>query len=159
MAFARHIRGSTLLSPMRAGLLPAVGLISVLALPGCSHAPDTTAGFPATPIEASSDLRAIDATTGLASYYAVKFEGKRTASGETYHRDALTAAHLTLPFGTRVRVTRLATGKSVEVVINDRGPQRKGRIIDLSRRAAEILDLVRAGVARVRVEVLERPAG
>ncbi len=99
-----------------------------------------------------------DAQTGLASYYATKFEGRRTASGAVYRRDAMTAAHRSLPFGTRVRVTRLATGKSVVLVVNDRGPFRKGRIVDVSRCAAEQLDLVRAGVARVRLDVLERPS-
>ncbi len=115
------------------------------------------------PDAASDDATDADADaeggqTGLASYYATKFEGRRTASGEVYRRDRMTAAHRSLPFGTRVRVTRLATGKSVELVVNDRGPFRKGRIVDLSRRAAEQLDLIRAGVARVRLEVLERPS-
>ncbi len=94
---------------------------------------------------------------GVASYYAAKFEGRRTASGERYRGGELTAAHRTLPFGTRVRVTHLASGRSVEVVINDRGPHKKGRIVDLSRRAAEAIGLLRAGVARVRLEVLAPP--
>lgn len=94
---------------------------------------------------------------GIASYYASKFEGRRTASGERYRAKELTAAHRTLPFGTLVRVTHLASGKSVEVRINDRGPHRKGRIVDLSRRAAEAIDLIRAGLARVRLEVLALP--
>ncbi len=98
------------------------------------------------------------AQIGLASYYATKFEGRRTASGDVYRRDAMTAAHRSLPFGTRVRVTRVTTGKSVELVINDRGPFIKGRIVDVSRRAAEQLDLVRVGLARVRLDVLERSA-
>lgn len=92
--------------------------------------------------------------TGAASYYASKFHGRTTASGEVYDETALTAAHRTLPFGTRVRVTHLATGKEVVVRINDRGPFIKGRIIDLSRRGARELNMLREGVARVRVEVL-----
>jgi rare lipoprotein A len=99
-----------------------------------------------------------NAQHGRASFYGVEFVGRRTASGERYDADALTAAHRTLPFGTRVRVTNLANGRSVEVVINDRGPHRKGRVIDLSRRAAETLDMVRAGTVRVAVEVLDLAA-
>lgn len=91
------------------------------------------------------------AETGLASYYGSEFHGRRTASGEVYDENKLTAAHRTLPFGTRVRVTNLANGKSVVVRINDRGPFREGRIIDVSRRAARELDSIRAGVVRVRV--------
>ena len=127
---------------LRGGI--ALALACVLVFAGCSHAPRPE------PSPTGSG-----AATGLASYYADKFEGRRTASGAVYHRDALTAAHRTLPFGTRVRVTRLETGRSVEVEINDRGPQRKDRIIDVSRRAAQSLDLVGVGVARVRIEVLE----
>ena len=96
-----------------------------------------------------------DTEHGRASYYGNEFEGRRTASGDRYDGDALTAAHRTLPFGTRVRVTNLDNGRSVEVVINDRGPHRKGRVIDLSHRAAEELGMVRAGTARVAVEVVE----
>jgi len=130
---------------LRGGL--ALALACGLAFAGCSHAPRPEPS----PVESG-------AATGLASYYADKFEGRRTASGAIYHADALTAAHRTLPFGTRVRVTRLETGRAVEVEINDRGPQRKDRIIDVSRRAAEKLDLVGVGVARVRVEVVETPS-
>ena len=93
--------------------------------------------------------------TGMASYYADKFHGRKTASGQPYDKDALTAAHPSLPFGTRLRVTCLDTDKTVEVVVTDRGPSRKKRIIDLSRAAAERLDMIRLGVARVKVEVLE----
>lgn len=93
---------------------------------------------------------------GKASYYADSLQGKRTASGVGYDKTALTAAHRTLPFGTRVRVTNLGNGKSVEVIVNDRGPHAKGRIIDVSRAAAAKLGIIDAGVARVRVEVIER---
>jgi len=96
-----------------------------------------------------------DAERGRASFYGSEFIGHRTASGGRYHANALTAAHRTLPFGTRVRVTNLENGKSVDVVINDRGPHRAGRVIDLSRRAAEALDMVHAGTVRVAVEVLD----
>jgi rare lipoprotein A len=85
--------------------------------------------------------------SGVASYYADKFDGRRTASGETFRNGGYTAAHRTLPFGTRVRVTR--GGKSVVVRINDRGPFTRGRVIDLSKAAARDLDLIGPGHATV----------
>ena len=91
---------------------------------------------------------------GMASYYDSGLHGERTASGRTYDDRGKTAAHRTLPFGTRVRVTNLANGKSVVVEITDRGPFVRGRIIDVSGRAAEELGFRRAGTARVRVDVL-----
>ena len=91
---------------------------------------------------------------GIASYYAHKFHGRTTASGEVYDMMAMTAAHRTLPFGTRVRVVNKENGRSVVVRINDRGPFKEGRIIDVSFRAAEDLDMVQAGLVRCRVEVL-----
>jgi len=92
---------------------------------------------------------------GFASYYGSEFQGRRTASGERFDHGELTAAHRTLPFGTRVRVTNLKNSRSVVVVINDRGPFRRGRILDVSRRAASELGFLRAGVARVRLRLLE----
>ncbi len=94
---------------------------------------------------------------GMASYYAASFEGLRTASGEKYSRTAFTAAHRTLPFGTRLKVTHLKTGKTTIVRINDRGPHRPARIIDLSEAAAKELGILSEGIARVRIEVIERP--
>jgi rare lipoprotein A len=91
---------------------------------------------------------------GQASYYAHKFHGRTTANGEIYDENKMTAAHKTLPFGTTVRVTNLANGKKVVVRINDRGPFVKGRIIDLSYKAAGELDYITQGVMKVRVEVL-----
>ncbi|MFS2127254.1 septal ring lytic transglycosylase RlpA family protein [Pseudomonas sp. Pseusp97] len=91
---------------------------------------------------------------GTASYYGKAHHGKRTASGERFNQNALTAAHRTLPFGTRVKVTNLDNGRSVVVRINDRGPFGRGRIIDLSRAAAEQLNMLRSGTAPVRLEGL-----
>lgn len=91
---------------------------------------------------------------GIASYYSAAFHNGQTASGERYSKYAMTAAHRTLPFGTRVRVTHLESGRHVVVRINDRGPFVKGRIIDLSYAAARKLGMVREGVAKVRVEPL-----
>lgn len=115
-----------------------------LLLAGCSTSPfggsDSAHGYKA---------------EGKASYYGSRHHGKRTASGERFDQHALTAAHRTLPFGTRVKVTNLNNDRTVVVRINDRGPHVRGRIIDLSREAAERLDMLRAGVAPVRVESLD----
>jgi rare lipoprotein A len=93
--------------------------------------------------------------TGKASFYADKFEGVFTASGEKYKHNKLTGAHKTLPFGTKVRVTNLENNQSVEVVINDRGPYVEDRIIDLSKEAAEQLGFVNKGLADVKLEVVD----
>lgn len=92
------------------------------------------------------------AEVGLASYYARSFHGRRTASGERHDMNAMTCAHRTAPFGARLRVEDLATGRSVVVRVNDRGPFVRGRIVDLSWEAARRIDLVQRGLARVRVE-------
>lgn len=95
--------------------------------------------------------------TGTASWYGPGFHGRRSASGEVFNQNALTAAHRTLPFGTRVRVTNLRTGQQVVVRINDRGPFSRGRIIDLSAAAASQIGLRASGVGQVQVEVLSNP--
>jgi rare lipoprotein A len=118
--------------------LAAVAL-AVLVIQGCA----STAGRPL--------------QTGIASWYGPGFDGKKTASGEIFNRRALTAAHKTLPFDTRVRVVNLENGKSVVVRINDRGPFVGNRIIDLSERAAREIDMIRSGTARVRLELLDSP--
>lgn len=101
---------------------------------------------------------ALETFEGRASYYADRFQGRRTASGEPYDVAARTAASRDLAFGTILRVTRVDTGVSVIVRVNDRGPfGDRGRVLDLSRSAAEALDMIRRGVIDVRVEVLERP--
>ncbi len=89
----------------------------------------------------------------MASYYGVNdgFNGKKTANGEIFNTHKLTAAHKTLPFGTVVKVTNLSNGESVKVRINDRGPYIKGRVIDLSAKAAEKLDMTSKGVAQVKL--------
>ncbi|MEQ8757198.1 MAG: septal ring lytic transglycosylase RlpA family protein [Coleofasciculus sp. G1-WW12-02] len=92
---------------------------------------------------------------GIASWYGPGFHGNRSASGERFNQNALTAAHRSLPFGTNVRVTNLNNGRSVIVRINDRGPYARGRVIDLSAAAARVLGLLRTGVAPVQIEVLD----
>lgn len=94
---------------------------------------------------------------GKASYYADRFEGRKTASGELHCQDSLTAAHPHLPFGTKVKVTNLEDDQVVIVKINDRGPNVPGRIIDLSRKAMELINGIYQGVIDVKVEVLADP--
>ena len=89
--------------------------------------------------------------TGMASYYAESYNGKKTANGEIFNSSEMTAAHKKLPFGTRVKVTNLSNGKSVKVRVNDRGPFIAGRIIDLTRAAAAKIDMVNKGVVKVTI--------
>lgn len=92
--------------------------------------------------------------TGEASFYASKFEGRKTASGEIFSNEKMTAAHKQLAFGTKVRVTNLENQKTVVVIINDRGPFIKGRIIDVSQKAAKELEFLQQGTVRVKIEVI-----
>ena len=92
---------------------------------------------------------------GVASYYGREHQGKKTANGEIFDMNKLTAAHPSLPFGTQVRVFNLSNQRSVIVRINDRGPYYQGRMIDVSRAAAERLEMVKSGIANVKVEVLD----
>lgn len=110
---------------------------------------------PATAQAINSKILSAKSQKGTASFYARDFHGRRTANGETFNMEKLTAAHPTLPFGTFVRVTNLSNGKDVVVRINDRGPYVKGRIIDLSKSAAREIGLLRPGIAEVKVEPLK----
>jgi len=103
--------------------------------------------------ESLIDARGYD-EQGMASYYGARHQGRRTASGERFDQASLSAAHRRLPFGTRVLVTNLANGKTVTVQINDRGPHTRGRLIDVSRAAAEQLGMIGSGTAKVRVQSL-----
>ncbi|MBO0360332.1 septal ring lytic transglycosylase RlpA family protein [Hymenobacter sp. BT186] len=94
--------------------------------------------------------------SGQGSYYADKFEGRKTASGTRYRANKLTAAHNTLPFGTVIRVTNQRTHRSVKVKVTDRGPHAKGRIVDLSRKAARRIGMVDTGVAPVQLKVVKK---
>lgn len=93
---------------------------------------------------------------GVASWYGPGFYGRKTASGERLSKDTMTAAHRTLPFGTKVRVTNLSNGRSVVVRINDRGPFKGHRVIDLAHGAASQLRMMKTGVEKVRLEVIEK---
>jgi rare lipoprotein A len=127
-----------------AAALPALVLCWLLAEPPLLGAPPLLLGDPKEP--------AIE--EGLASWYGGHFHGNRAADGRRYSQYARTAAHRTLPLGSKVRVTNLENGKKVVVQITDRGPVPAGRILDLSYAAARRLGMVRQGVARVRLEVL-----
>ncbi len=93
--------------------------------------------------------------TGDASWYGPGFHGRKTASGEIYNMYAMTAAHKTLPLGTRVQVTNLSNGKKIIVKINDRGPFHSARIIDLSKKAAQQLDIIKSGFAKVHIKTID----
>ena len=129
---------------------PALTLVlaTVLWLGGCAtRAPST----PDTSVPDAPQIDGREIERGMASWYGEPFHGRRTASGETFNMNELTAAHKTLPFGTRVRVRHATTGKEVTVRINDRGPFTKGRVIDLSRAAAAAIGLIQTGVGPVLV--------
>lgn len=96
-----------------------------------------------------------DSAVGMASFYADKFVGRKTANGEVFSQEKLTCAHNTLPFGTRIKVTNLKNEKSVVVRVNDRLHHRNSRLVDLSRSAAGQLGLIGAGIIRVKVEVIK----
>jgi rare lipoprotein A len=102
----------------------------------------------------ASPVPPVSAQVGRASFYGHGFHGRETASGVVFDQEAMTAAHRTLAFGTRVRVTNLANGNSVVVTVNDRGPYVRGRMIDLSLGAARALGFVEEGTTRVRVKPL-----
>jgi len=100
----------------------------------------------------ASQTRVASASDGMASFYS---QGSRTASGERFNPSELTAAHPTLPFGTKVRVTNVSTGKSVTVRVNDRGPFVRGRVIDVSQAAAQTIGMTGQGVAKVKLDVVQ----
>ena len=126
-------------------------LIAIALVSACSVPPSRVK----LPPVAGGDGRA--SQTGIASWYGPGFHGKATASGEIYNQDDMTAAHQTLPLGSKVMVTNMENGRAAEVLVNDRGPFAKGRIIDLSYAAAQAIDMVGPGTALVRVDVLDSP--
>jgi rare lipoprotein A len=127
-------------------------------VPSAESLPNEQAGKPAPAIQPQGGVqhgKALLTLEGIASYYADDFNGKKTANGETYDMNGLTAAHRSLPFGTKVRVTNLENGRQVVVRINDRGPFQLSRIIDLSLGAAKELGMIANGTAKVKLEVIE----
>jgi peptidoglycan lytic transglycosylase len=137
------------LDVLRSRALLLLLLLPLLFLAACSVPPSRVKLPPSPAFEGRISQ------TGIASWYGPGFHGKATASGAIYDQNDLTAAHQTLPLGTRVMVTNLDTGSSAEVTINDRGPFAKGRIIDLSYGAGKALGMIGPGTIPVRVEVLE----
>ena len=121
----------------------AVAASLLAAVAACAHAPPHEEGPPARPTPGE---------VGVASFYGKRFHGRTTASGERYDMHAFTCAHPSAPFGTRLRVTDLESGRAVVVTVTDRGPFTSGRIVDLSLAAARKLGMVKRGVTRVRVE-------
>jgi rare lipoprotein A len=103
----------------------------------------------------TADIIAIEADTGVASYYAEKFHGKPTSSGEKYNMHDLTCAHRWLPYGTKLRVINLANQREVIVRVNDRGPFHHSRMIDVSKQAAKELDMIRSGTTRVSIQLAD----
>jgi rare lipoprotein A len=125
---------------LRAAGLASVMLLLASLLSGCAVAPTITA---------------MGTQVGLASYYSNDFQGRKTSNGEIFDNSKLTAAHRTYPFGTIVKVTNLATHADVTVRINDRGPVKQERVIDLSFAAAKAIGIDRAGLGKVRLEVVK----
>lgn len=138
----------------RAAILRAMSRLTKLLVPATLAVAALCCGA----AKLTAESRPGENETGLAVYYSDKFQGRKTASGEIFDQRKLTAAHRELPFGTVVRVTNLENRRSVQVRVNDRGPFGSGRrIIDLTREAAERLDMIAAGVVEVRVEVVRLP--
>jgi rare lipoprotein A len=138
------------------GLVRALVLGSALArieIAFCQEAETDMGGGGREELEKTSEP-APSGQTGLAAFYHATFQGRRTASGESFDHKRLTAAHKTLPFGTLVRVTNLRNYKSVIVRVNDRGPMQPGRVIDLTHRAASILGFMQQGMTKVILEIL-----
>ncbi len=132
--------------PTRRLLLAALAALLVVPFPACAH---PRYRFPPATVPPVGLVE-----EGVASWYGPGYHGNRTSSGERYDQDGLTAAHASWAFGTKVRVTFLRTGRSVVVVINDRFPNHKGRVIDLSRAAAREIGLIGPGTGLVRLEVV-----
>jgi rare lipoprotein A len=145
----RYDRGVMFCRPHRFACILAL-LPASLLLFDCGKKHHSAHALPPVPLLHSGE-------TGLASWYGHPYHGRAAANGEIYDMEKLTAAHRTLPFGTWVRVTNVANDKSVEVRITDRGPFVGGRIIDLSHAAAEVIDMIGPGVARVRLDIISAP--
>jgi rare lipoprotein A len=133
-----------------------IAQVVLFTVTGCGPSVPRFAAHPgADPASAPSASNAFHQLEGVASFYADEFNGRPTANGETFDMNSLTAAHRTLPFNTMVRVVDVGTTKSVVVRINDRGPFKDNRVIDLSFAAAKELGIVGPGTASVRLEILQ----
>jgi rare lipoprotein A len=131
-------------------------LTATLSMAACMGHPAP----PAPPVQpASAPAEPVFSEVGKASWYGKFHQGRTTASGDKFDMNDLTAAHRTLPLGTEATVTNLENGRSVDVVVNDRGPYRQDRVIDLSKRAAETLGIKDQGVGKVKIEVMPKDDG
>lgn len=138
-------------------VMALVMVVTLVAAPGNSQTPDSKQGTPGQTQETIKPIPAKKFQVGKASWYGRLFQNKTTASGEPYEMHDFTAAHRTLPLGSWVKVTNLKNDRSVVVRINDRGPVRKSRIIDLSYGAAKMLGMGQSGIDPVRLDVIETP--
>ena len=139
-------------------LFLSAALLAAAIPAGCARRdarPPAAAARPPASSTAPRTLSNAKAQVGMASWYGPGFAGKLTANGERFNPKEMTAAHRTHKFGTKLRVTNLANGKSVVVRVNDRGPFAKKRVIDVSQEAARRLDMIDSGVAKVRIEILD----
>jgi rare lipoprotein A len=133
--------------------------MSTQAQTPAAPAPAATPAPAAAPAPVAAPAATVAGMDGLAAYYSDRLNGRKTASGQVFDQQKLTAAHQTLPFGTMVKVTNTKNGRSVVVRINDRGPTQAERVIDLSRAAASKLGMLRSGLVPVKLEVVkEAPA-
>lgn len=135
--------------------------LAAVLLAGAAHAQTAAPAAASAPAQAPAPATASAATgeTGKLAWYGQRFAGRRTASGEAFNPEALTTAHKTLPFGTKVKITNLANNRSVVVRVNDRGPTQADRVGDVSLAAARALRMLRSGVIEARIEVVaEAPA-
>jgi rare lipoprotein A len=157
--YIRIPRTFTLIALLGIGSSAGLGLAAPDAKAQTAQAPAPATPAPTAPAPAAGAPSGAvgDTQTGLAAYYSQRLHGRRTASGEKFNNGALTTAHQTLPFGTKVRVTRVNGGKSVVLRVNDRGPTQPNRIVDVTQAAAHRLGFMRAGLTEVKLEVVEAP--
>jgi len=132
--------------------LPSAALIGAVALAGCSSEQTDQRGKQSSQVNAGASTKPVHKELGEASWYGPGFQGRETANGDTFDQKDMTAAHPSLPMGSKAAVTNLENGKKVEVTINDRGPYAKDRAIDLSSEAANKLDMKKDGTAQVKIE-------
>ena len=148
------IQGCALIQGTPVNSVPADSQPAIVKTPITPPPPSIPATRPKAKAGERSTASGKSLQTGEASWYGPRFHGRTTASGDTFNQEAFTAAHASLPFGSKVRVTNLFNGKSVEVVINDRGPYVDNRIIDVSRAAAKALNMKKVGTTTVRLELV-----
>jgi rare lipoprotein A (peptidoglycan hydrolase) len=135
---------------------PLISLMGILVIFGCTSKKADGQGEPIQQGKDAASTKAVHKEVGEASWYGPGFQGKETANGEDFDQKELTAAHPTLPMGTKAKVTNLENGKKVEVRINDRGPYAEGRVIDLSNAAAKKIDMKSDGSTQVKIETKAR---